>query len=81
MDMTNRQHSKAALTRSHRKTIKEGELSLTNYSPFSVTSFDRYKAKVSHMTEIYNRKAHQMAVNVERNLLAKFHKDERNVSK
>ena len=38
-------------------------------------------ANMSHVTEIYNRKAHQMAVKVERNLVAKFHKDERNVSK
>ena len=46
-----------------------------------MTSFDRDKAKANHVTEINNRKAHQMAVNMERNLLAKFHKDERNVSK
>ena len=43
------------------------------YSPFSVTSFDRYEAKMSQVTETW--KAHQMNVNVERNLFAKFHKD------
>ena len=33
------------------------------------------------MTATYNGKAHQMAVNMERNLVAKFHKEERLVSK
>lgn len=76
--MIKRRHSKA-LPRSHRKTIKEGESSLTKCSPFSVKNFNRYKAKVSHVAETCNRKAHQMDINVKRNLLTKFHKDERNV--
>jgi len=44
-----------------------------------VKNFNRYKAKVSHVTETCNRKAHQMDINVKRNLLTKYHKDERNV--
>ena len=42
--------------------------------------FDRYKANVSHVTQSNNRKTYQMDVNVEGNLFAKFHKDERNIS-
>ena len=62
--------------------IRRIQYSLTKYSSFSLKHFDRYKAKARHMTETYNRKAHKhiQHINVERNLLSKFHKDERNVS-
>ena len=39
--------------------IRRIQYSLTKYSSFSVKHFDRYKAKVSHMTETYNRKVHK----------------------
>ena len=39
--------------------IRRIQYSLTKYSSFSVKHFGRYKAKVSHMTETYNRKAHK----------------------
>ena len=81
MDMTKRRLSKAlilgAIENGQKRRI---QYSLTNYSSFSVKHFDSYKAKVSHMTETYNEKAHQIDMNVERNLLSNFHKDERNVS-
>ena len=49
---------------------------MSKYSPFSLKHFDRYKAKVSHVTYTDNEKARQMDANVERKLHAKFHKDD-----
>ena len=60
--------------------IKYGEYTPSKYSPFSSKHFDRYKAKVSHVTLTDSEKAHQVDSNVERKLHAKFHKDERNFS-
>ena len=81
MDMTKRRLSKAlilgAIENGQKRRI---QYSLTNYSSFSVKHFDSYKAKVSHMTETYNEKAHQIDMNIERNLLSNFQKDKRNVS-
>ena len=60
--------------------IKNGEYTPSKYSPFSSKHFDRYKVKVSHVTEKDNEKTHQVDSNVERKLHAKFDKDERNFS-
>ena len=53
---------------------------MIKYSPFSVKNLDHYKPKVSHVTKTDNKKAHQIESRVDRKLLAKFHKDKRNVS-